>query len=403
MSTNVISDVSLLKPFFVRDFHAFFPFHPELKAFCQTLSETLFKLEHPPGDIVALAFWLRGGHLDQMHEAFMQRGSIRLPRGLVFHFPPTNIGPMMVYSWICSLLVGNGNIIRLPGTRTEGFQKLLDHIFQVLERYPLIEQTTRFVQYGHDDEITAWISSHVDVRIIWGGDETIAKIRKIPLRAYAKDLAFPDRYSFGIVHADTYLKSSLQEQELAGIHFYNDTYWFDQSACSSPRLLFWVGEGDSIRAASQKFYEILQQTISQRHYEVSLGGFLLKQTFLYDQALSLPVQSVSQISNELTVAVLENVDEKCRLHCGQGLLYHVVIPKIEDLVSFVTQRDQTLTYYGFSLSDLRHLVYLLNGRGLTRIVPFGQALNFDSTWDGHDLFEELTQHVCSGTLVSLNL
>ena len=31
--------------------------------------------------------------------------------------------------------------------------------------------------------------------------------------------------------------------------------------------------------------------------------------------------------------------------------------------------------------------------GLSRIVPVGQALNFDAVWDGYDLLRELTRTI----------
>jgi hypothetical protein len=34
-----------------------------------------------------------------------------------------------------------------------------------------------------------------------------------------------------------------------------------------------------------------------------------------------------------------------------------------------------------------------NGRGVDRIVPFGEALTFGRFWDGYDLLAELTRRV----------
>lgn len=389
-----------LTPFFAQDFHQFHPFHPVLIEFCEVLSEALFQIkpkkEYP--DYIALAFWLRKSHLQQLQEDFKSKSSsdkLLVPRGLVFHIPPANIDVMLVYSWICSLIMGNGNIIRLPSTKTPRAGKLIDTIQKVLceERFRSIRQMTCFLRYGHEEAYTAWISLHVNSRIIWGGDETIANIRKIPLQPYAKDLAFPDRFSFGVIQADAYLKASQEDKATLAINSFNDIYWFDQSACSSPRLIFWVGDKHSIQDASKTFYKLLQKTIEQRHYEISFGGVLLKQTYMYDQALTLPIQSIDRLSNELCILVLDKTDPRCRFHCGQGILYDVPISNLEEMISFVTPHDQTLTTYGFSSEDLQKLALHLKGRGITRIVPFGQALNFDPVWDGQDIFAELTQHI----------
>jgi len=33
----------------------------------------------------------------------------------------------------------------------------------------------------------------------------------------------------------------------------------------------------------------------------------------------------------------------------------------------------------------------VGGRGIDRVVPFGQALSFASVWDGYDLLTEFTR------------
>jgi hypothetical protein len=97
--------------------------------------------------------------------------------------------------------------------------------------------------------------------------------------------------------------------------------------------------------------------------------------------------------------VLLHVDELPairREHCGGGVLFQFYAGSLDELVGFVERRDQTLTYFGFSESELKKLVLLLNGGGLDRLVPVGQALSFQRFWDGYDLLQELTRHVYIG-------
>ena len=44
-------------------------------------------------------------------------------------------------------------------------------------------------------------------------------------------------------------------------------------------------------------------------------------------------------------------------------------------------------------ADARELAVAVNGRGIDRIVPIGQALQFSRHWDGYDLFAEFTRQV----------
>lgn len=370
----------------------FIPFDAELLLFCEALSQALFKQsnhrENP--DFVALGFWLRKSHLIQMQRLFLQKAGTLVPRGLVFHIPPGNIEVMLVYSWVTSLLLGNSNIVRIPGFKTARRDKLLSIIFNVLEeeRFSAIKAMNFFIAYGHDDAVTSQICSEIDARVIWGGNETISKIREISLQPHAIDLPFPDRFSFSAVNAEVYLRGN---QEQIAAQFFNDAYWFEQSACSSPRLIFWVGEKPMIEKASAIFYNGLQTDIIQRRYRISLGGVLLKKNTLFSQSLVLPVEKVAQYSNELSVLYLTHADERCRYHCGQGLFYHVPICDLNQIAAFTTHRDQTLTHCGFLDHELRNLAAVLNGKGITRMVPMGQALDFGPVWDGHDLFTALTQ------------
>jgi len=78
---------------------------------------------------------------------------------------------------------------------------------------------------------------------------------------------------------------------------------------------------------------------------------------------------------------------------GGGLFYDVRIDELAELAEHVVRRDQTLTHFGFSADQLRTLARTLNGRGVDRLVPVGQALTFDRFWDGYDLLGSFTRCV----------
>ena len=71
----------------------------------------------------------------------------------------------------------------------------------------------------------------------------------------------------------------------------------------------------------------------------------------------------------------------------------VDVPDILALAQVVKRRDQTLTYFGFDRQEMEAFAQALNGKGIDRIVPIGQALTFNRFWDGYDLLQELTRRV----------
>lgn len=124
-----------------------------------------------------------------------------------------------------------------------------------------------------------------------------------------------------------------------------------------------------------------------------LGAALQKETFIYSQAMELSIKDVYRYSNEFTVIKLDRFDSKCREHCGSGLLYHIQVESLKEIADYVTDKDQTLTYYGIAEEEIAAFVKTLNGKGLDRIVPVGRALSFDYLWDGYNLLLELTKSV----------
>ena len=80
-----------------------------------------------------------------------------------------------------------------------------------------------------------YFSINCDVRIIWGGDSTISKIRTASLPVRTFDLTFADRYSLCVINALDHPDDKDYDNVANG--FYNDTYLFDQNACTAPHLI----------------------------------------------------------------------------------------------------------------------------------------------------------------------
>lgn len=355
------------------------PFSPEALQVCADLSKSLLKQASRP-DLVALGFWLREAQIMDLRNSFLakqEKNVLLVPRGRAFHIPPANVEVMAIYSWIPSLLVGNANIVRWPTQVTSLLKMLVEEVL------PLVANNTRFISYGHEEETTERLSAEADVRVIWGGDETIRAIRKIPLKPRAKELVFASRSSLAVIRASSYLAAGVEERQRLVEGFYNDTFWFDQRACSSPRSIVWMGERAD--EAREIFYESLQQTIADKQYTAPLALCLEKMTHTYLRAMD--EKYVSVISNELSIVHAESLPEE---HCGYGLLYDLQLPNLTTLADLISKREQTLTYFGIEPAELRTWAQQLNGRGIDRFVPIGEALQFQIAWDGYDLLEELS-------------
>lgn len=378
------------------------PFAPEVLEFCTAFSQALFKdaeARRFPA-LQALAFRMRKAELVRLRQDFerLESSNVLLaPRGLVFHLPPTNVDTVFIYSWLMAVVTGNQNVIRLS-TRAPEQTGVICRLFRETQSVAggAVAGNTAIIQYGHEREITAAVSAACDVRIIWGGDASVEAVRSVPLPPHAKELTFPDRYSFAAIHADPYLALDTAGRVSLAEAFFNDTYWFDQMACSSPRLVVWCGSPEASNACAESFWQHLREHLARKAYEIETGTRLNQFTFSCRAVLDQGVAGYQRLADGLTLLRLERLDTVTREHPGGGLLFQYAAPSLAEVAAFVQRRDQTMCAFGFTQEELRAFARLVNGRGVDRIVPLGQALTFDYRWDGYNLLQELTRHVYIG-------
>src|SRR5690606_582433 len=78
---------------------------------------------------------------------------------------------------------------------------------------------------------------------------------------------------------------------------------------------------------------------------------------------------------------------------GTGTFTHARLGSLAELVPLVGRRDQTMTHFGFAREELMELAHVLAGRGVERMVPFGEAPSFHRVWDGRGVAAEFTRLV----------
>jgi hypothetical protein len=276
------------------------------------------------------------------------------------------------------VLAGNRNVVRLSPRAGAAAHAVLAALRDVLAepRFAPLRAGTAVISYGHEPEPTAACSAACDVRLVWGGDATVAALRAVPLRAGAKDLGFGDRFSLAAIGVDAY------EPALAG-RLHADAFPFDQGACSSPKLVAWVGDPARAAAASEDLFTRLAAVAGPP----PTGAVTRKLAFAFGAAIDHDVARVRRISNALTVVTLRALDGLPRDgHPGAGLFFEACVPDVEALARHVTRRDQTIVAHGVDAGPLA-------AAGADRIVAPGHALDFDHRWDGMDLLHELTRRV----------
>jgi hypothetical protein len=344
-------------------------------------------------ELASLGFFLRRAEITRTLDRLRGDATgVRFPRGLVFHVPPANVDTIFVYSWALSALAGNRNVVRISPRAAGAAERALEALNEALaEAHPAVGQTQRMVTYGHDDAVTGALSAACDLRVIWGGDRSVTEVRRHPLPPRARDLTFPDRTSFAAISVSGWQQASQAARWEAAQAFFNDAYWFDQAACASPRVLFWVGDEDSAVVAGEEFFAHLRAVLDARGHATEPAMAVQKRVSAYGAAADGLVRSMRLLGNEIAVLDLVEAAIVPSGWLGTGTFLQATVPGFDALAAAVGPKDQTCSYFGFGLDELGMLTVGLGARGIDRVVPFGSALSFSAVWDGYDLLAELTR------------
>lgn len=355
--------------------------------FLSSLSRLLLRDKRSSVDVKSYAYWIRRASL----EAAAREGDFqnRLGRGVALHIAPSNVPVNFAVSMTSSLLAGNCTVVRVSGKPfpqvdliCEAMNLLLGGECAAMRPYVCV------VRYEHSDEITQELSALCDVRVIWGGDRTIEAIRRVPLPPRAVELAFADRYSIAVIDTETYLEQD--PAELAK-KFYTDTYYTDQNACSSPRLVVWLGE--RIPEARERFWGALEEVV-RRDYPMRPIQAVDKYSAVCALGMSRPgVRYVSKdtlvVRAELDRLTADVMDYKC----GGGCFFEYAAKDLEEIVPVLGKRCQTVAVLGVDRERVRELVFSNGVRGVDRIVPLGETMRLAFIWDGFQMVESMSRYV----------
>jgi hypothetical protein len=391
------SDFTLLYPTEV-EWGSFFgqrpmvPFAGEVVEYLNALSGRLLHDREAKWypDVVTFAFFCRKGNVTRLAEEYAT-GERRLGRGVAFHIAPSNVPINFGYSLVAGLLAGNVNVVRVSSKEFPQVDLIVRHMAQLLPEYPVVGGRIALVRYDRTSEATAFFSSQCNVRVIWGGDATIATIRKqeIPPRAF--DVCFADRYSLAVLRSSEVLK--LDEAGLAKLAeaFYNDTYLFDQNACSAPHLVCWLG--DSAAEAKDRFWTAVHR-LAARKYALQPVLSVDKLTAFYRQAVAMDSLRVAMPDNLVVrtelAALPKDIDA---FRCAGGYFSEYTLQGLDELAGIVNTKYQTLAHFGLSAQELEDFVLGNRLTGLDRLVPIGDTTAFSLTWDGWDLVRTLSRRV----------
>ena len=152
---------------------------------------------------------------------------------------------------------------------------------------------------------------------------------------------------------------------------------------------FWVGSKNT-KDAQRIFIKDLKTYFNQPNIDKgiistnNLNSFQNKKIF--DQLFLLCGRGIALIDIKELINITDSF-------LNANSLF-VSLENFEELIASFPKNIQTLTYSNeIDISFIKDLPRLLNYKCPDRIIPFGDALKFDITWDGTNFFNVLRKKV----------
>ena len=372
------------------------PFDPGVVDFLDAVSRDIMK--HPesrnvPG-LHAFGFWCRKKHLLQL-KAKYQAADERCGKGLIFHICASNIPGLFAWSMAIGLLMGNSNLVRVStGEKSVHRARAFCEVFERVlgqKNYQYLTERIAVVTYPKENEaLTIHYSEKCCLRVIWGGDRAIEEITGLRCQPMPEDILFPDRVSAAVIDANVLNGMSQEELDVQAGLFCDDTYAMDQNACSSPQLIVWCGKEDVCRRASEKWWQSVSTQI--KSYQLSEKHIYDKYSLACEMAMSSECESVQWLDKRLCHIWMDELPADWPEFRGNsGIFLEYRIDAEEAIKAIDSEKLQTLLVLGMDQEEVQKTVYAQQMQGVSRIVPFGQALEMDLVWDGQDLTKRLTE------------
>jgi len=361
-------------------------------------------LDAIPG-VAFLRLWLRRGSLEPMllrelgpgalHGEWRQEGLARLgvlPVGVVGHWPAGNIEIQPLLSMSCALLGGNACLVRVPSGLVDTTRAIMQSL-HAADSDGALTSRIGMIAFEHERmDLQQAMAAAVDGAMIWGGAESVSRIRRLPFPHWARVAVFGPRLSVAAMDAESW--SNEAEQAAWCQRIARDVWQFDQQACSSPQALFLERreglEVDGfVRALRRAFEE--ENRVHPRvdiHSALSSSICLVRASWLLDAGGR---QAVFPMSPDWTILLGSGSEIPAPT---QGRTLSVLL--VDDLMDPISKFDGAVQTLGIAMGNDAKELRLAQAAarcGVDRIVRLGRMHVFGSPWDGADLIRPMTRLV----------
>jgi hypothetical protein len=362
------------------------------------------ELDAIPG-VAFLKIWLRRGSIEPIIARELGPNALKtgwepegrallkaFPVGVVGHWPASNIEIQPILSLTCGLLGGNAALVRVPSALVEVTGKLMAPLAATPAGENLLKRITLLAFDHSRDDLQAAMAQSVDGAMIWGGQEAVLSVRKLPFPSWAHLAVFGPRLSVAAMDAATWSNPAQHESWCQRIA--RDVWQFDQQACSSPQALFLEKKPDTNTDAFVDALKKAFETENRAHPRETISPSLTsaicqaRASWLIGDSAR---RAIFPSSPDWTILRGTGADIPPPTQ-GKTL----TILEVDDLCEPVAKFDGNVQTLGLAIADARkeaELALLAGKRGVDRVVKLGRMHVFIPPWDGVDLIRPMTRLV----------
>ncbi|MCS1408648.1 MAG: Long-chain acyl-protein thioester reductase [Verrucomicrobia subdivision 3 bacterium] len=338
----------------------------------------------------------------QSFESTNRRLVFARPRGLVAHWLAGNVPLLGMLALVQGILTRNANLLKTANSFSSVLPSLLD-MFRDLEVKAPSGRTLRgndvlgalaVVYFPREDLASATAFSEVaDVRVAWGGRESIESVMQLPRSLWAEDIFFGPKLSYMAIGRE-YLDGG-RKQKRTLRRAATDASVFDQYACASPHTIF-VERGGAVSA--KEFAERLSEEMQKALVRIPKAPA--------DSATEAQIESV-RLRYELTGDYWRSEGSDWTvLYDGESVsgladpVYSRVVSvrAVDDILSTASYASSGVQTIGLAVEGERRLQYVREAalRGAERFPDVGRMTFFDSPWDGLFPMDRLVKWITVG-------
>lgn len=308
------------------------------------------------------------------------------PRGVSCHWLPNNVATMSIFSLLMAILSKNASLLKVSEVSRPvltAFLKAMASLTAETARGPVpgevIVRTVAMISFDSssikDNEA---MSMAADVKIAWGSGEAVRAVVALPQKETCDTLVFGPKYSLAVFD-QAYLSRADLPDALRRLAI--DAALFDQTACSSPQVVF-VEKGERssrwFAEALAKGFEALPVRLRSAPLPepLSLRVINARGAYLLDESrdVVMPKDLGWTVLLDRSPGLPEPVQGRC-----------VFVREADDLgevAERITRKVQTVAICIDDPRKRQDFTDKASYRGVDRFVQPGEMNDFTLPWDG---------------------